>query len=66
MIREASTLGIINGFKNAIGNTPLIKLESFSKESGCNILVKNEYMNPGGKRFMSIILRNPGGNIYRF
>lgn len=39
---------IINGFKNSIGNTPLIKLESFSQESGCNILVKNEYMNPGG------------------
>lgn len=39
---------IINGFKNAIGNTPLIKLERLSKETGCNILVKCEQMNPGG------------------
>ena len=39
---------ILNGFTGTIGNTPLIKLEKLSKESGCNILVKAEYMNPGG------------------
>ena len=39
---------ILNGFTGSIGNTPLIKLEKLSKESGCNILVKAEYMNPGG------------------
>lgn len=39
---------VINGFMNTVGQTPLIKLERFSKQSGCNILVKNEYMNPGG------------------
>lgn len=42
------TNSIIHGFKNSIGNTPLIKLERISKETGCNILVKCEYMNPGG------------------
>ena len=39
---------ILNGFINSVGNTPLIKLEKLSKESGCNILVKCEYLNPGG------------------
>jgi hypothetical protein len=39
---------ILDGFMASIGNTPLIKLEKLSKESGCNILVKCEYMNPGG------------------
>lgn len=39
---------VLNGFMGSIGNTPLIKLEKLSKESGCNILVKCEYMNPGG------------------
>jgi cysteine synthase len=39
---------VLNGFMGTVGNTPLIKLEKFSKESGCDILVKCEYMNPGG------------------
>ncbi len=47
------TNSILNGFKNTVGNTPLIKLEKLSKESGCNILVKCEYMNPGGYLFFS-------------
>jgi cysteine synthase len=33
---------------NAIGNTPLIKLEHASKLTGCTILGKAEFMNPGG------------------
>jgi cysteine synthase A len=32
----------------AIGNTPLIKLERASAETGCTILGKAEFMNPGG------------------
>ncbi|WP_037502799.1 cysteine synthase A [Sphingomonas jaspsi] len=32
----------------AIGNTPLIKLKRASKETGCTILGKAEFMNPGG------------------
>ena len=31
----------------AIGNTPLIKLRRASEETGCNILGKAEFMNPG-------------------
>jgi cysteine synthase len=32
----------------AIGNTPLIKLKRASEETGCTILGKAEFMNPGG------------------
>src|SRR3978361_138255 len=31
----------------AIGNTPLIKLKRASEETGCTILGKAEFMNPG-------------------
>ncbi|MBO6479683.1 MAG: cysteine synthase A [Pelagibacteraceae bacterium] len=37
-----------NNFIDAIGNTPLIRLNGPSKETGCNILGKAEYSNPGG------------------
>ena len=32
----------------AIGNTPLIKLRAASELTGCTILGKAEFMNPGG------------------
>ncbi|KKY22645.1 putative cysteine synthase [Phaeomoniella chlamydospora] len=32
----------------AIGNTPLIRLTRLSEETGCNILGKAEFQNPGG------------------
>ena len=32
---------------NAIGDTPLIKLRRASEETGCNILGKAEFLNPG-------------------
>ena len=32
---------------DAIGNTPLIKIQKASAETGCNILGKAEFMNPG-------------------
>ncbi len=32
----------------AIGNTPLIRLRAASQATGCTILVKAEFMNPGG------------------
>lgn len=32
----------------AIGNTPLIRLNRLSEETGCEILGKAEFMNPGG------------------
>ena len=36
-----------NGIIEAIGNTPLIKLKRASEETGCMILGKAEFMNPG-------------------
>jgi len=39
---------IRDGVVEAIGNTPLIKLEGPSAATGCTILGKAEFMNPGG------------------
>ncbi len=36
-----------DGIVNAIGNTPLITLKRASAETGCTILGKAEFMNPG-------------------
>src|SRR5947199_3297430 len=36
-----------DGIVEAIGNTPLIKLKRVSEETGCTILGKAEFMNPG-------------------
>ncbi|HEX2654517.1 MAG TPA: cysteine synthase A [Xanthobacteraceae bacterium] len=38
---------IRNGIVEAIGNTPLIKLKQASELTGCTILGKAEFMNPG-------------------
>ena len=37
-----------SGFSRTVGNTPLIRLERFSAETGCEILGKAEFLNPGG------------------
>ena len=58
----------------AIGNTPLIRLKRASEETGCNILGKAEFMNPGQSvkdRAALFIIRDaekrgqlrPGGTI---
>ena len=39
---------ICDGFIGAVGNTPLIRLRRLSEETGCEILGKAEFMNPGG------------------
>src|SRR6201988_3923883 len=36
------------GFVEAIGNTPLIRLRGPSELTGCEILGKAEFLNPGG------------------
>ncbi|PHZ83392.1 cysteine synthase A [Paremcibacter congregatus] len=41
-------MDIKNGFVGTIGNTPMIKLEKLSAETGCTILGKAEFLNPGG------------------
>ncbi len=67
-------MNIKNGFVGTIGNTPLIRLNSFSDETGCEILGKAEFLNPGGsvkdRAALEIIedaertgLLNPGGTV---
>jgi cysteine synthase A len=67
-------LDIRNGFIGAIGNTPLIRLEGPSKATGCEILGKAEFLNPGGsvkdRAALAIVrdaeqrgLLRPGGTI---
>lgn len=40
--------GITHGFVGAVGQTPLIRLRALSELTGCTILGKAEFMNPGG------------------
>lgn len=64
----------VPGFIGAIGNTPLIRLKRLSEETGCEILGKAEFMNPGGSvkdRAASAIVQraeargelHPGGTV---
>ena len=39
---------IYSDFLESVGNTPLIKLRKASELTGCNILGKAEFLNPGG------------------
>ena len=39
---------IRQSFSDTVGNTPLIRLNTFSDETGCEILGKAEFLNPGG------------------
>ena len=39
---------ISNGLSGAVGLTPLIRLRHLSEATGCEILGKAEFMNPGG------------------
>lgn len=41
-------MDIKNGFVGTVGHTPLIRLNRFSEETGCEILGKAEFLNPGG------------------
>lgn len=41
-------MDIKDGFIGTIAQTPLIRLNSFSEETGCEILGKAEFLNPGG------------------
>ena len=45
--QKAPILPIASTVVDAIGNTPLIKLKRASAETGCTILGKAEFMNPG-------------------
>ena len=41
-------MDIRDGFVGTVGNTPLIKLRRASEATGCTILGKAEFLNPGG------------------
>ncbi len=41
-------MNIRDDFVDAVGNTPLIKLRKASELTGCTILGKAEFLNPGG------------------
>src|ERR1043166_2979217 len=41
-------MGMVDGLVGAIGNTPLIRLRGPSELTGCEILGKAEFLNPGG------------------
>lgn len=41
-------MNVRDGFIDTIGNTPLIRLKKASEETGCEILGKAEFLNPGG------------------
>ncbi|MGH8433505.1 MAG: cysteine synthase A [Pseudomonas sp.] len=67
-------MDIREGFIGSIGNTPLIRLGRLSDETGCEILGKAEFLNPGGSvkdRAALYIVRDaerrrvlrPGGTI---
>jgi len=40
-------MDIRKGFIETVGNTPLIRLDRLSDETGCEILAKAEFLNPG-------------------
>ena len=48
LIKIKTMTQIKNNCLESIGNTPLIKLKAASEITGCNILGKAEYLNPGG------------------
>ncbi len=41
-------MDVSDGFVGSVGNTPLIKLRRASEMTGCTILGKAEFLNPGG------------------
>jgi cysteine synthase A len=41
-------MNVRDGFVGTIGNTPLIRLRGASERTGCNVLGKAEFLNPGG------------------
>ncbi|KAI8993897.1 cysteine synthase [Trametes punicea] len=45
---RAFTSRSVDGFVGGIGNTPLIRLQKLSEQTGCEIVAKSELQNPGG------------------
>ena len=47
-VEDLEPVVVRDGFVDAIGNTPLIQLRKASELTGCTILGKAEFLNPGG------------------
>ncbi|KAI0383128.1 cysteine synthase [Hypomontagnella monticulosa] len=47
-IAVSKAQGVAKGLTGAIGNTPLIRMNTLSEQTGCEVLGKAEFMNPGG------------------
>ncbi len=45
---SAPRMRVPNGFVDLIGNTPLVRLRRATDDTGCEILAKCEFLNPGG------------------
>ena len=45
---ENPPMKLSNNILDTVGRTPLVRLQRLGKETGCEILVKCEFMNPGG------------------
>ena len=69
-----TSVAITDGFTGAVGHTPLIRLRWLSELTGCDILGKAEFMNPGGsvkdRAALGILLEaeasgglRPGGTV---
>ena len=67
-------MDIRDGFAGSVGKTPLIRLATLSRDTGCEILGKAEFLNPGGSvkdRAALYIIRDaeqrgalgPGGTV---
>ena len=41
-------MDVRQGFRDTVGNTPLIRLKEVSENTGCDIYGKAEFLNPGG------------------
>ncbi|KAG6868106.1 hypothetical protein C0993_007516 [Termitomyces sp. T159_Od127] len=72
--RGFATASTVNGFTEAVGNTPLIYLKTLSEQIGSKIYGKAEFQNPGGSvkdRAALGVVRNaeekglikPGGTV---
>src|ERR1700682_2985598 len=71
---QGGIMNVQDGFTGCIGNTPLLRLAKLSAETGCEILGKAEFLNPGGSvkdRAALYIIRDaeksgalkPGGTV---
>ena len=74
-IKQQSIRQRKDGFIGLIGDTPMVELKTLSKATGCTILGKAEFLNPGGSlkdRVANQIVQEaeedsrlaPGGTIY--